>query len=110
MPTSPDYGQYTAENLTYTGNPPMTDTGVVRCASVRQSPVIGSPIICTSTKVFVRIVALDKARIDFDPIALALATQTDASAELVTVPYLAGGTIASGALTWDAGDQGLALQ
>ena len=56
---------------------------------------------CIAGQHFTRVVALDHVGLQFDPFALTVTAAGEPA------PYLPNGSIAIGAQTWDAGDDGI---
>jgi hypothetical protein len=94
------YGEFTMTALDYTGSPPDA-YGVQECTS-RTGP------FCTVRTFYQHVVALDKAHIDFNSIALALQTQPDSTAALEPVGSYTAPGLTIPAQSWDAGDKALA--
>jgi len=63
-------------------------------------------LYCAQTTTYAHIIAVDKARIDFDTITMTISASTGAATPEL-VPYLSASTLTFPAKTWDAGDAGL---
>jgi hypothetical protein len=90
---------YTAERL------PNVD----RCTHMlpHTNPNTGiTGVYCVQTTSFAHLIAMDKARIDFEAMAFTISASTGAAVPEV-VPYLPATSLTFPAGTWDAGDKGL---
>ncbi len=90
---------YTAEQL----------ANVSRCTQkhAHVNPHTGENVIaCTTSTTYAHIIAVDKARIDFDVMTMTISASTGAATPEL-VPYLSASVLTFPAKTWDAGDAGL---
>lgn len=65
-----------------------------------------SGVYCVQSTTFAHLIAIDKARIDFDAMTITISARTGAAPPEL-VPYLPATSLTFPATTWDAGDKGL---
>lgn len=85
-----------------------TGATIVRCDLVADREVQGQLIpFCTGGKEYERVIALDRARLDLDPISMTFATAHPEGGSFEKVTYLPNGTLTTPPLAWDGGDDDL---
>ena len=104
MATGLAYGEFPVASLVYTGLP--SSETALQCTGqghhvVNHNGIDLAVFWCITGQHFTRVVALDHVGLQFEPFALTVTTAGEPA------PYLPNSSVAIGARSWDAGDDGI---